>query len=1255
MKLAELHEITRRLLAALLLVWAGSQAQAAVPVVISEFMARNTHSLADEDGTYPDWIEVHNTSVGPVNLDGWYLTDTTNSLAKWRFPSTNILANGYLVVFASGKDRALPGAPLHTSFQLNGDGEYLALVMRDALTIATEFAPVFPLQVADISYGNRQSVSTLGLVTNRAEARYLIPTDNALGTHWTGLSFNDLNWDGGRTGLGYSTSSLSATLYSYWPIQEGSGSTASNLVAGGSQGTILGAAWAQDPVRGTVLSFNGQNAYVTAGIIPRMSQTTSNFTWSFWSFQRSVANVNAVILGNRSGGIQSPLQFIKFTPSNFEYYRGASKGTMSYAVPSGSWRHLAMVKEGSALRYYDNGTQVGQATTGGDIEANPFYWGGDPGAAREFSDGLLDDVSLWTSALTLDQIRSLAAGVSPLSLFGVAGEITTDLKADMFGVNPSAYVRIPFTCPDTPGFSNLTLRMKYEDGFVAYLNGVEIARRNAPFEAQWNSAASGAHAGNVAAQFEDIDVSAYLDTLQTGANVLAIHGLNLNTTAPAFLILPELEGATVNDLGDGYFSTPTPGAVNDRGFLGFVADVQFDHEHGFYSTNFTVALACSSPAGVTIRYTTDGTAPSVINGTVYTAPIPVSRTTVLRAAAFVPGYQSSGIGCRSYLFLQDILAQTGAGFPSTWGSSTADYAMDPRVVTSPAYAGTINADMKSLPVMSIVVGPADFFGPAPRGIYSTPTSQGVNYERPCSAELFFPDGSGTGFQINCGLRIAGGASRNPDLTPKHGLRLLFKTQYGPSKLYYKFFEDSDLLHFDTLQLRPNFNMSWVRTDNSGPLNNANADGAERTHAIYVRDQFTKDSQRAMGDVSAHERFVHLYINGLYWGVYNPSEHTDAAFAADYYGGDKTQYDAIFSDPSTVARAVDGNKNAWNEMFALANHGLADGLAYSQIQQYLDVTNLADYMMLNFYCSTVDWPWQNWNVARKQETNAMFHFFVWDAEYTLETPPWVPVDRTDVGTAASEADSPARLYNQLRQNAEWRLLFADRAHRHFFNGGALTAHQTIPRFLGLCDKIDRAIVAESARWGDVVHKTQPYTRNLEWRTEKARLLKQFFAIRTALVIEQFKNAGLYPLLDAPTFTPPDGSFTNSLSLSMYAPVGIIYYTTNGADPRVPGGALAYTGPLTLTGTSRVLARTFYTNSWSALNEALFLGPNLPPKLDMAVNGSSVTLSWASDTTGYQLESALEIPSVLWNPVPTTWTNAVTLPATSASSFYRLRKL
>jgi hypothetical protein len=142
--------------------------------MISEFMARNTHTLADEDGAFPDWVELHNTETHGVNLDGWFLTDATNNLTKWRLPATNLAANAYLIVFASGKDRAVPGAPLHTGFQLGGDGEYLALVRPD-LSIATEFAPVFPGQFDDLSYGDGQTVTTSTLLASGAGAKFLVP------------------------------------------------------------------------------------------------------------------------------------------------------------------------------------------------------------------------------------------------------------------------------------------------------------------------------------------------------------------------------------------------------------------------------------------------------------------------------------------------------------------------------------------------------------------------------------------------------------------------------------------------------------------------------------------------------------------------------------------------------------------------------------------------------------------------------------------------------------------------------------------------------------------------------------------------------------------------------------------------------------------------------------------------------------------------------------------------------------------------
>lgn len=1164
--------------------FAGMMSAQAADVIINEFMARNTKTIMDEDGEYPDWIELRNVTSTNINLEGWYLTDNTNNLKKWRFPATNIVGGGYLLVFASGKNRAVPGQPLHANFQLSGDGEYLALVRPD-LSIATEYFPTYPPQYNDISFGDGREVMTTVLLTNGVLARYFIPQNANPPTNWTSLDFDDSTWTSGQSGFGFSRLAEPArtNLYGLWPIREGSGTIVSNL-AGGVNGTINGASWTYDPVRGWVLSFNGSSSYVSAGTIPRLSQYTSNFTWSFWWHQTAVPNNVGVILGNRSGGVQSPLQFIKFTPSRFEYYRGADIGFMYYTIPNNQWLHLCVVKNGASLSYYVNGKLVSANLAGGDIEANPFYWGGDPGAG-EYAQGYMDEVALWTRALSSEEVQKIAGG---MPLTGLSAFAFTDVKSKMSG-KTTMYIRYKFNVSDSAIYDELILRIKYDDGFVAYLNGQEIARRNAPQNPSWDSTSLTDRDDSLAYNYEEIDLTQYLPLLETGENVLAIQALNSSASDPDFLISPMLIANETRGLGARYFSNPTPGFANDPGVAGYVADTKFSHDRGFYETNFMLEITCATP-GATIRYTMNGTAPSETNGFVYTGPIPINKTTVIRAAAFKPGWKPSNIDTHTYIFINDVLNQTGAGFPTTWGSSAADYAMDKRVVTNAAYKDEIADDLKSLPIVCITVNPDEFFGP--QGIYSNPSWTGVTSERQAAFEVFFPDGSRKGINVNCGVRIAGGASRT--MTPKKGVRVVFRDRYGPKKLNFKFFDDSEVDRFDAIQFRPIFNMSWVRTDNSGPLNNANADGAERTHAIYVRDQFTRESQLAMGSLASHGRFVHLYINGLYWGMYNPAERTDASFAASYLGGNKEDYDAIFSELSTPTqpKVADGDRLAWDTMFNIANAGLTTPEQYAAIQKYLDVTNLADYMMLNFYTCTVDWPWQNWNAVRRRSPDGRFIFLVWDAEYTLELPPWVPEDRTTVGTEDRERMSPARLYYQLKQNPEWRMLFADRAHKFFFNNGPLTTNQTIPRFIRLCDTIYKAIVCESARWGDVVRTTQPYTRDVEWIAERTRLLTQFFPNRTALVIQQLKNAGLYPNVTAPSFSLHGATFSNYMVLSMYAPTGQIYYTTNGVDPRLPGGALSpeaipYTQPVVLRSSALVKSRVLIGTNWSALNEAPFV--------------------------------------------------------------------
>jgi hypothetical protein len=135
--------------------------------IISEFLAQNDTVLADEDGAFSDWIEIYNPGPGATNLNGFHLTDDASNLSKWKLPSQTVAAGGYLLVFASGKNRAVSGSQLHTSFSLNADGEYLALVASNGTTIVSSFGAAYPEQYPDISYGRQTSGTNPTLRTNQ--------------------------------------------------------------------------------------------------------------------------------------------------------------------------------------------------------------------------------------------------------------------------------------------------------------------------------------------------------------------------------------------------------------------------------------------------------------------------------------------------------------------------------------------------------------------------------------------------------------------------------------------------------------------------------------------------------------------------------------------------------------------------------------------------------------------------------------------------------------------------------------------------------------------------------------------------------------------------------------------------------------------------------------------------------------------------------------------------------------------------------
>jgi hypothetical protein len=263
--------------------------------------------------------------------------------------------------------------------------------------------------------------------------------------------------------------------------------------------------------------------------------------------------------------------------------------------------------------------------------------------------------------------------------------------------------------------------------------------------------------------------------------------------------------------------------------------------------------------------------------------------------------------------------------------------------------------------------------------------------------------------------------------------------------------------------------------------------------------------------------------------------------------------------------------------------------YETVTQYLDVDNFIDYMMVNFYSGNVDWPDHNWWAARKNEPGAKFQFFQNDTEMSFYGPRETNMDNL--------GGDPGKLYRLLLPFPEFQLQFADQVQKHLFNDGALTPAAAAARWMARSEEIDRAIVGESARWGDN-QRAVPYTRDVEWVAERDRLLDKFFPTRTEFMVGQFRNRGLYPRVEAPSFNQHGGVVSGTFDMRISAPEGTIYYTTDGSDPRLPDGTVSpdateFTESWKLNTALTIKSRVLHDGDWSALSEASFdLASELP---------------------------------------------------------------
>ncbi len=624
-----------------------------------------------------------------------------------------------------------------------------------------------------------------------------------------------------------------------------------------------------------------------------------------------------------------------------------------------------------------------------------------------------------------------------------------------------------------------------------------------------------------------------------------------------------------------YLTAATPGGANAARYIDVVADTRFSVDRAILDNPVDVEITTSMPEAV-IRYTFDGSDPTPGNGFVYDGPITIDRTTTLRAAAFRDGYLSADIDTQTYIFVDQVIGQSGSPvtgptgndvtFPASWRRQRADYEMDPEIVQSDQYAGRMRDALLALPALSLTLPPEDIFGD--RGLYANPEGTA---EKATAAELIFPDGR-AGFQIDAGARMQGGASRNP-VHVKHSMSLRFREDYGTSRLNFPLFEGSPVTQFDSIHLRARYNNSWIHWDQG-----------QRNRGSMIREAWMRDAMLAAGEIAAGQgRYVHLYLNGLYWGIYEMHERQDASHYAAYFGGQAYQYDA-----TNAGVIVDGSRDSWAELRTTVRSG-----DWQAIQQALDVTNHIRYNIVQLYGGNQDLKGDgNWRTAGGGIAGAPWQFYSWDSERVLE----------NVSTRQTSPVSDLLGFRgQLDNLLEYRVKFADEVHAMLFNEGPLTPENADALWMNRAEQLDVAIVAESARWGDLKQRN-PLTRDGEWIREQTRLREEYFPRRTANVIGTLRRMRLYPDTEAAEFRvggarQHGGYLGPAGQLLIENPnadgVGVVWYTLDGGDPRQEGGAIApgaiqYDGnPLTLSRSTRVRARVLNGDEWSAVTDALFL--------------------------------------------------------------------
>jgi hypothetical protein len=562
------------------------------------------------------------------------------------------------------------------------------------------------------------------------------------------------------------------------------------------------------------------------------------------------------------------------------------------------------------------------------------------------------------------------------------------------------------------------------------------------------------------------------------------------------------------------FLEPTPGAANiATAYEGWLSPVDFDHERGWYSNSFSLAISNPNP-GATMYWSMDGSEPTNI----YTDPLLITNVTGVRASVSRAGYKSPRTQTHSYLFLNGIVNSTNIS--ATYRAAT--------------YTNRLVKGFLDLPILCLNVPPPD----------AEWNFLGYNNDRPereASFEIFMPDGSKV--QQECGMVHYGGQfGTGTGLYAKKTWQVDFRSKYGANKLDFPLFQGfghgiTPMNSFKELDVH---------------AGNQDQGGYGGGRGFYMSHRFAEDTMLDMGDLQPHGRFVQLFINGAYMGQFDVHERLTDAFLADYLGGQREDYQTIKGNDNTGTFGFIPGVPDPPDRFAWENVR-SNRFSYAAIKDAVDMTNCIDFMLM--------WEWGN-SEAEYRGAGARvvspgdgrgFKFWLADADGHLRQQSGAAgqLSKNNVTTSVF-TNGPGYIFGALlaEGNPDFKMLLADRIYKHCFNGGALTPEANLIRLNLRMAEITNSLVAECARWG----ASSTYDP-VKWQADAQYARDNIFPARTTTLFNQFRTAKWYPPIDPPALSQFGGTVTSNYTLSVTAPSGTIYYTLDGSDPRLPGGGIS----------------------------------------------------------------------------------------------------